>query len=74
MKQFTSDIESKDGLGIPFASRSPAATLPGLAWTNLPEFPSVSSGLRPVQALGGYPAASSMFRSGSLLSGVPRRR
>src|SRR5688500_16003168 len=33
----------------------------------LPEFPSVSSGFHPAQALGGYPAAPAMFRSESPL-------
>jgi hypothetical protein len=61
--------------GASFASRLPAATFPGLAWTNLPEFPSGSSGFHPAQALGGakdsvLSAASSRFRSGSPLSPV----
>jgi hypothetical protein len=56
------------GFGTFFASGPLTATLPGLAWMNLPEFPSVSSGFDPAQVLGGYPAAPSMFRSGSPLS------
>ncbi len=60
------------GFGIPFAPRPLAATLPGLVWTNLPEFPSVSSGFHPAQVLGGYPAAPAMFRSGNPLSLFPR--
>ncbi len=54
--------------GASFVPRPPTATLPGLAWMNLPEFPAVSSGFHPAQARGGYPAAPSMFRSGSPLS------
>ncbi len=44
----------------------PAATLPGLAWTNLPEFPPVSSGFHPAHALGGDPAAPAIAAQGAL--------
>ena len=64
MKQFMCEIKGKQGFGAPFAPRPPAATLPGLA--------SVSSGFHPAQALGGYPAAPSMFRSGSPLGPVSK--
>ena len=43
------------GFEAPIAPRSLAATLPGLARMNLPEFPSVSSGFHPAQVLGGCP-------------------
>src|SRR5712692_467189 len=59
------------GFGAPFASRPPAATLPGLAWTNLPEFPSVSSGFHPAQALGVSPLLRPCFSQGAH-SALPR--
>ena len=66
------------GLGAPLAPRPLAATLPGLAWMNLPEFPPVSSGFHPAQALGGASVlqralfAAAMFRSGNPLSLLPK--
>ncbi len=50
-----SQLSLVQGFGAPLAPRPPAATLPELARMNLPEFPAVSSGFHPAQALGGCP-------------------